>query len=346
MSSLMERERRNDRVVRNPSEKILTLQQLTWINQMYGWIGFQEYVERNNPLHKAALQNIASALPYVQQDAWHEFEEIRDIAGLLPTPPKRDVLYDEGLGRSTLIVATAALANRLDDMTESAVHVLAHTNNQFDGDLFEKTFTKGMSAQSGVGARISYSDLLSSIYIVCSMLEIPTEHDTFTSIIQAQKASIDLVNKWTKEGDMYSVEAAIQSRRNTVGAYYGILARFATPDATVQAKIEAHFNEIQIDDDIADVEDDIYTQVNPFVALLYQEQMLDKYVLEKNQFKSNILIRTLTHVGKNGPYRGAKASKQMADTMEVRWINTFLSSHPPLVQRYNDVFNQLCPTRS
>jgi len=339
MSNSTERDRKNERVVRNPTEKVFSPQQLMWINQMYGWIGYQEYVQGDKPARKHALQNVAAALPYVQQDAWHEFEEIQEMTNILPIPPRRDVLYDENLGRALLIVTTAALANRLDDVTEGAIEALVHSPQSFSGELFEKTFEKGRTTEATKG-RITYSAMLDSIIVLCSRLGIPNEADTFASIIQAQKSSISRVNKWTKEGDMYSVDEAIESRKNTVGAYYGILARFATPDVQMQTKIRTLFNEIQLDDDMADVEMDLFIQINPFVALLYQEQMLTQYIEEKNNFNDALVRKTLIHMGKKSPQRCGATFKRAIDGAEAYWIKTFLLKHPPLVERYNEVFEQ------
>lgn len=219
--------RENDRLVRNPKDKLLFPQQLTWLNVMYGWIDSHAYRNQKNPRIINSLQAIFDSLSYIQQDAWDEFAVIQDSTGILPKVTKGAAILDENIGRSVLVISVANMANRLDDLTETSIKALSNSRIRFNDEMFNKTIEKGKVAD-GVNGRITFTDMLGHIDVLYKLLGLPSENKTFNSIIQAQKKSLNILNKWTKNGEMYSVEEAIESRENTIGAYYGVLARAAT----------------------------------------------------------------------------------------------------------------------
>lgn len=328
-----------NRVVQNPETAPVTNQQAFWIDKMDVWLNYQSILFQRKPREFRAIQSAADALGFIQEDAWQEFGIANSIAKLLPEARKYQVISDNNIGRSVLFLVVANYANRLDEIVEQSIDHATQSGIPLSGEIVEQSMR--LPAAIGNDGPISFIDMGTDINTQCDIVNVPKDVLTIDSILTAEVAHIDRLAHWVNDGDMYSVNEALESRLNTVGAYYHQLGGIATDNGIEEEKIMYELMGAQVEDDMFDVPEDIHTQMNPFVAALAQYGLLEQYVYEEESYKQGFMWQ-LMHESNQflANHFGFSVDVLMAKA-QAKWIRDFLVCHPNADAAYTDVFNAM-----
>lgn len=98
-------------------------------------------------------------------------------------------------------------------------------------------------------------------------------------MIEAQQHGMTLVAQSKQVGKIvYSLDQAIQYRTRTLGNYFSLIAELGLTDRAKQLNFAREMMSQQKTDDRRDVFIDHYTQVNPYVAILYRYGLIKKVI--------------------------------------------------------------------
>jgi hypothetical protein len=187
-----------------------------------------------------------------------------------------DKVGRENIGKIAVFTLLSNLFNRGDELIETALGNVGEMKTGMVAGVFEK----GVAAVEKDGdktTRISPQVMLSSIAKLAESAGIDGKAINYHAgrILKAHSRGLEKF----KSGEVMSLDETIQYRIDTVGEYFKMLAEVMFP-GTEENRTEFVYQmmDIQFKDDMDDISEDIGTQPNPFVVLLQESGLLEKYL--------------------------------------------------------------------
>ena len=282
------------------------------------------------------LQALAYNIDYLEPDTIDEFAAVQSQWNYkrIKDQDHKSAQYSDVMARASIFLAVSNICNRLDAVTETAVRPIGSRNpDGVAGDLLERIIRKGKATEID-GQRVTFSQMLNHIRgaIHFFKLDDSINFDQTMHLIQnAQMQGMDLLSRFLSIGDSYSIEEAVQYRKNTVGRYYRLLGRIVSPESFIANMFALLFNEAQVEDDIIDIYEDVKTQVNPFVAALNKTDLTQHYIQFTEKYKRSAGTRIRLRVD-----NVVKKGTSMVDTMlSFEPVRQFMTKYPESIKPFD-----------
>jgi len=199
--------------------------------------------------------------------------------------------------RQIAFLLMSNIFNRADVLVETAITATKSNQDEAVGGVFlEKVLAKARLSSfkntEGEETRANFQEMIDHVKNLCRIWEIDTSSwdGYIEKIVAAQARGMSLVVQSRREGKIaYSVEQALDYRRQTIGNYARLLADIAFIDPEQKSKFIEKMMKKQIKDDKQDIRQDLDTQVNPFVGLIAKHDLVtllrrESDVLDLSQF--------------------------------------------------------------
>lgn len=255
----------------------------------------QEYLKQfiDNPMEQCPLHDAAhvlhASLDLLQTDAVGE--NLAAYQTLFKHSPDSE---ERKNARRLILLVTSNVFNRADAVVELATKNPTHRG--YMGDMLRRVleggkFTSHLTEYKGK-PYANFYDVLEECKVFAHQFGVP--HDTWRAtvetIVQHQGIGMELV-KTSQEHKRISYSSAqgLSYRRMTIGKYASLLAHIGTDIASDQMKFIYDMMITQQHDDMDDIAEDAWRQVNPFVALLHEEGVLDAYLKNRKDLHPRTL---------------------------------------------------------
>jgi len=213
----------------------------------------------------------------------------KDILGYSKIDSKEQILF--------LLISNTF--NRTDELAETAIrstrsHDSKSVGKEFLNNLLTKVRVSEFTDQGGDKVRVNFFEMFSHIKTLAELWNVNIDNwDNYVdTIIQGQAEGQEMLQKSRNAGSItYSSKEAVHYRRSTIGNYARLLgeALFGKDEKKVNTFVE-QLMQTQVRDDQIDVFEDINSQVNPFVAILQEHDLLEDFINYSKSLKPSIAV--------------------------------------------------------
>lgn len=205
------------------------------------------------------------------------FEKINRFYGL----PPNELKYYIG-NKQVIFLLISNIFNRLDELGEKAVAVNPKNDSKSIGADFlmavlHKAKLSDYQTADGENKRATFFEMIGFVKVLAGLWGVETSSwdQHIEGIVKAQAEGMDLLAESRQAGKItYSVDQALDYRHKTVGEYVKLLADIIYINPRIKRSFVKRTMGAQIDDDKIDMIDDLNSQVNPFVALLAEHNLI------------------------------------------------------------------------
>lgn len=178
-----------------------------------------------------------------------------------------------------LFLLLANVYNRADDKGEKVTQI-QHSESFDTGSTFvDKIMNRGVAAividpVSGERKRISPIEMIGHIVKVADRVGIKIDTAYINTIIESQKEAMQII----ADKRPYTAEEGMRYRENTIKKYAHILGSILYPKHNkLRDRVVLAFLEIQKYDDKHDMSEDLNSQMNPYIGIIYELGLYNHY---------------------------------------------------------------------
>jgi len=183
--------------------------------------------------------------------------------------------------------------NRADELAETAFSStnLLKPRSEMGVNILEKAPIAEVKSSDKFN-KFNFFESITAISKIATSWGIDVSHWTklLREIIEAHLESLKELDEFQETGKICSPSEALDYRKKVIAKYAEILARIVfSPNQSDEINFfKREFMTSQAKDDLADAQDDIYSQINPFVSLLVEENLLQDFTTYINRNKKII----------------------------------------------------------